>query len=344
MATVGRVPGIGQTLGPALALMAMLATPVTFVVQLDRDGRVWETHIIPAMIVLTIALVTRSVNVRGARELGVAAAAVARSGPLLAPLVLVVLVLPALSADLWSAAARLDVFDISLLVLITVVPLGVIVMRELVSELPEVMRTRARVLAGDANRGDRTRETLRDRLQEDAFDVVDFATGTQMTTAWPSTPEEYAPLLAVSEGDALRRPLIARLVLCIVVVAVTLTVYLYAILATVIDPHVARAWSGEPVGLGSVHVLGLTAHLPGSIYVRVVVLLGVIATATFLAFAVLEERFSTALGDALLKLPADRLLVLALPYLALREERLASEDAAFDDWDPGAINQEAASA
>jgi hypothetical protein len=93
-----------------------------------------------------------------------------------------------------------------------------------------------------------------------------------------------------------------------------------------------------------VHILGVTAWFPGGIYIRVVVLLGVIATATFLAFAVLEERFSTALGDALLRLPADRMLGLALPYLALREERLASEDAAFDDWDPGAISQEATSA
>ena len=70
-------------------------------------------------------------------------------------------------------------------------------------------------------------------------------------------------------------------------------------------------------------------------YFRLVAMLGILATAIFLAFALLEERFSTALGDALLRLPADRLLALALPYLALREERLTTLDDELDDWDPG---------
>ncbi|MGZ4326237.1 MAG: hypothetical protein ACXVHB_32710 [Solirubrobacteraceae bacterium] len=318
---------------------------MTFVAQLNDHGHVWLTHVIPAVLVVAVALVTRSVNVRSAREVGVAAAAVVRSAPLLAPLVLVVLVLPALSADLWQAAADIDASDVGVLVVVTVLPVLLFVMRQLVSELPAVLESRALALAADPERDDLTRALLRERLSPQAFETIDFAAAGHMASAWPANPPEYAPLIAAAEEDALRWPLRARLALCVVVVAAALTAYLYVVLATMIDPAVARAWSHEDVPIGHLHAAGITLWLPGGIYFRLVGLLGVLATATFLAFSLLEGRFSTALGDVLLRLPADRLLALALPYLALREERLAAGGSdALDDWGPGSLMAEEPSA
>jgi hypothetical protein len=81
---------------------------------------------------LSVAMLTRSGDVRSARDVGVVAAAVARSAPLLAPLALVVLVLPALTADPWRVAAQPDVYDVAVLLLLTVVPLYALVARQLI--------------------------------------------------------------------------------------------------------------------------------------------------------------------------------------------------------------------
>lgn len=338
MAAFSSIPNVGSRLGPFLALAAIVAVPVTFILQLSDGGRVLATHVIPALALLAVALMTRSLNARGARDIAVAAAVVGRSAPLLAPLALVVLVLPALSADVWQAAARLDGIDLTVLGVVTIGPLLFLVMRQLVSELPAVLESRAHALADAADRDEITSQMLRERLNEHAFNMVDFACAGQMRSAWTEHAEEYGPIVAAAEGDALRRPLQARLAVCVIFVGLVLTAYLYVILATIIDPHVARAWTGQDVPIARLHVLHVVISAPGGIYLHVVGVLGVLATATFLAFALLEERFSTALGDALLRLPADRLLALALPYLALREERVRSADDALDEWDPGTIN------
>jgi hypothetical protein len=340
MVLLAGIPRLGPRLGPLLALVAILAAPLTFVVQVNEDRHALVTHVVPAVLTVAVALMTQSVNVRSARDVGVAAAAIARSAPLLAPLALVVLVLPALSADVWQAAASLDGFDLGVLVVVTVAPLLLLVMRQLASELAAVLETRAQTLARDADRDEVTRQMLRERLSPQAFDMVEFASADQMRSAWPERPEEYGPIIAAAEGDALRRPLQARLAMCVIVVGLVLTAYLYVVLATIIDPRVANAWSRQHVPTSRLDVLHVVVWFPGGIYLHVVGVLGVLATATFLAFALLEERFSTALADALLRLPADRLLALALPYLALREERLASDDDDLDGWDPGTVTPE----
>ncbi len=66
-------------------------------------------------------------------------------------------------------------------------------------------------------------------------------------------------------------------------------------------------------------------------YLAITTLLACLAVATFLAFTLIEERFSIALGDALLRLPTDRLLALALPYLHLQEDCIVNGDPLPDD-------------
>jgi hypothetical protein len=308
-------------------------------IEIDQDGNLWLTYGVPIVLVLLIALMTRTINVRSARDLAVAAAAFVRSAPLLAPLALVVLVLPALSADLWQAAGQLGSGDLLMLVSVTAVPLFAIVGVELNNQLPSVLKHGAERLARTDDRAELTLRLLHERLADEPYKLIEFACSGQVATSWPhANAAEYAPLIAASEGDALKRSLWGRLGLCVIVVAVSLTAYLYVILATVIDPHVAHAWAHEDIPTWDFRLFGSDVFVPGGVYLQVVALLGALATATFLAFALLEDRFSTALADALLRLPADRLLALAVPYLALREERVESDSDDLDDWDPGSVN------
>ena len=116
--------------GIVFVLALFLAGPVTLAVQINDHHPVWLSHVLPTAVVMLLALLTRSVNVRSTLgDIGVAVAAVVGSAPLLAPLALVVLVLPAVSADVWRAAERLDLGDIGVLLLITVLPLFGLVAR-----------------------------------------------------------------------------------------------------------------------------------------------------------------------------------------------------------------------
>jgi hypothetical protein len=324
---------LGQGLVVALLVAAFAAG---FLAELER-GHVWVTYGIPVVAAVALGIIASAINPRSTRDIGVAIAAFVRSAPLLAPLALVVLVLPAFSADLWQAAAKLDQTDLIILFAVTILPLFVVVGRQLNAQLAGVVANSAERLATSQDRGDATLEMLRERLDTKPYELVEFTASQQAGEVWPDNSSSYAPLVAASEGGGLGRSLWVRLALCALVVGVALTVYLYVILATVIDPVAAHAWAGQHVPTWDLRVLGTDIYFPGGVFLRVVGLLGTLATATFLAFALLEDRFSTALGDALLRLPVDRLLVLAVPYLALREERVASDDADYDEWDPGTL-------
>jgi hypothetical protein len=143
-------------------------------------------------------------------------------------------------------------------------------------------------------------------------------------------------LIAATESDQLKRPLGWRLALCTLFVATTVCGYIYLLLAVLVSPDVASDWISATVPVSQIDVIGITLDFPGGIFVTMTLLLGCLATAIFLAFAVLEESFSTAIGDALLRLPVDRVLVLAMPYLNLVEERIEHGDPLPDDFDVGA--------
>lgn len=333
----GVVARVGSALGTLFALALLLAGPVTLAAQVNDGHSVWLTHVAPTAAATLVALLTRSVDIRSARDIGVAVAAVVRSAPLLAPLALVVLVLPAVSADVWQAAVLIDLEDVGILLLITVLPLSALVARQLLREVPAVLASRARWLAEQPNRADSTRRMLNERLDSPVAASVLTLAGAEIEPAWPSHPAEYAPIIAASEGSALRDPLLGRLAVCVVVVAVVSSAYLYAVLAVVIDPAVAGGWVREPVPTTVVQFAGVEAVLPGGIYLQVVALLGTLATAISLAFVLLEDRFSSALRDSLVRLPADDLLVLCIPYLSLREQRIACDDDRGDQFDPGSL-------
>jgi hypothetical protein len=201
----------------------------------------------------------------------------------------------------------------------------VVVRRHLGNQVEVVLTERAAHLSDDSNRAERTRGQAAPALPEDGRSVLESIKDVELDAAWPNSGEEYAPLVSATEGPSLQRPLTARLMVTVAAVGLLLTAYIYALCSSVVAIDTIESWTGMET-VPSTEVLGLTLH--GGVYLKVASLLGIAATATFLSFALIEDRFATALTKALLRDPADHLLALALPYVALREGAIAAQMAA----------------
>lgn len=322
--------------GGSAATLLLIGWLATGWLQITGDGHWIVTHAGPAGCLLVVALLTRQIDVRSVRDVAVAVAAIPRAAPLIAPLVLVVLLLPSLSEDVWKVADVLSMSRLLTLSVLTVGLLFVLVVRQLRAELPQVLVSRATALAAQPGRVELTRLMLRARLRDDSFELVHAEAGTFVVDAWPVDGAQYTPLLAATAGPRLTRPLLGRLAVCVGFIAVAVTLYLYALVSTIVRPDVVAGWTGDTVPVYELDLLGIAMSLPTGPYLAITSLLACLAVATFLAFTLIEERFSIALGDALLRLPADRLLALALPYLHLQEERVVDGDPLPEDFDIGA--------
>jgi len=70
--------------------------------------------------------------------------------------------------------------------------------------------------------------------------------------------------------------------------------------------------------MDKVSIAGIDVMLPVGPYLTVSALLAVITTAVFLAFALTEDRYSTALDDALVHEPARYWVLLGSAYQEIR--------------------------
>ncbi len=326
--------------GGAAAVLLVIGWLITGWLQITDGGHWVITHAGPVSVLIIVALLTRQIDIRSVRDIAVAVAAIPRAAPLIAPLVLVVLLLPSLSEDVWKVADALSTSRLVALSVLTIGLLLVLVARQLRAELGQVLVSRATSLSEQPGRVDFTRSMLRTRLRDDPFELVHAEAGTLIIDAWPVDGSQYTPLLATTTGPRLTRPLLARLAVCVGFIAVTVTLYLYALIATIVRPDVVADWTGERVAIHKLNLFDIVVSLPAGPYFAVTALLASLAVATFLAFALIEERFSIALGDALLRLPADQLLALALPYLHLQEERIVDGDPLPEEFDIGAASND----
>jgi hypothetical protein len=114
--------------------------------------------------------------------------------------------------------------------------------------------------------------------------------------------------------------LAGRLALTVGIVGLLFTGYIYILCTAVVPADLAAEWTGTVAPSRHIQVLGASITLHSGAFLNLAALMGLAATATFLSFALIEERFAKALAGALLQDPIDRFLLLALPYMALREQ------------------------
>jgi hypothetical protein len=101
-----------------------------------------------------------------------------------------------------------------------------------------------------------------------------------------------------------------------------LTGYIYALLAVTVPHDVAEDWAQTSIGTGSLGPI----QFPAGAYVAMAILLGIFATAIFLAFVLTEERIAAAMTEALLRDPIDRFVLLAIPFTALTEWAITNQE------------------
>lgn len=291
----------------------------------DPKQLIW-TYGAPLAIAGLLAFALSRLRLRQARDLIRALAAVPRAAPYVAPVVLVAILLPALTADVWQLAADTATANLLGAAVLSVGVLMIFVRRQLGSELAPVLAARCRRLATRATAPERTRAALSASLDDEATRIVKELPDETFAEAWRDSSEEYVPYLVASEGRALRQPLTTRLFLTVAVIALLLASYIYALLAVTVPESVGAQWADTTIPQYDICLLIATISVPGGPYFWMATLLGIFATAIFLAFALTEERVASALTEALLRDPIERFLLVAVPFVTLIDRGLTNID------------------
>ncbi|MGH2844675.1 MAG: hypothetical protein ACRDL0_01380, partial [Thermoleophilaceae bacterium] len=212
-----------------VAVMLMLAwVAVAVVLGMTDPGSLLWTYGIPITGALAVAFALRTLRLREARDVALALAGVARSAPYVAPVVLLAVLLPAMTADVWHLAADIEPSNLVGAALLSVGVLLLLVGRQLRRELEPALAARCRSLAARATAADLTRDALSAAVDGDTARIVQELPAERLVEAWPTSGEEYAPYLVAAEGRALRRPLTARLLITAALIGVPLAAYIYA--------------------------------------------------------------------------------------------------------------------
>jgi hypothetical protein len=306
---------------PAVFLLVVLLWLIVGILEVAYgDFGTWViSYLGPLLILVMIAIATRSLRLQDAQDAALAIGGVVKAGPLIAPIVLLFLFLPALSADVWQVATNLSLPSYLGAAVLSIGLLLVVVRLQMGSQIQAVLSQRSAHLSDDAHRAELTRKQASPSISDDGRAVLDSVKDPELDATWPNSGEDYAPFLSATEGSALQAPLTARLIVTAGCVGILLTAYIYALCSVVVPADTVHSWTRAVIP--ATEVFGVTLH--GGPYLQVASLLGIAATATFLSFALIEDRFAAALTNALLQDPADQFLVLALPYLALRESRIS---------------------
>jgi hypothetical protein len=191
--------GIGPRLSGLIAgllLLTWLGVAATEVG--DGLATLAESHLVPLVLVTAYGFASRSLRLRDAQDVAMALGGVARAAPLLGPLVLVVLFLPALSNNLWQIADALNGGSFVAVGLLSVGFLLWVVRSQLGRELEPVLRQRAAILSDDQTRVELTRGEATRGLDDNSRALLDGMSDDALDAAWPSAGEEYAPYLTAA--------------------------------------------------------------------------------------------------------------------------------------------------
>lgn len=292
------------------------------------------TYLLPLGLGAAYGMTTRVLRLRDAQDVALALGGVIKSAPLVAPVVLIVLFLPALSADVWRVAGELSAGSLLIVGALSVGLLFVVVRLQLGSQVEQMVSQRAEHLSDVSERAEMTRKQILAASGDDSEALMEGMSDSRVDGSWPVAGEEYAPYLRAAAGETLQAPLTGRLALTIGVVGILFSAYVYLLCSAVVPAGIAGEWSAVAVPSTNVDAFGASIHFHGGPYLSLAALLGLAATATFLSFALVEERFAKALTDALLRDPTDRFLILALPYMSLWEAAIEKGRAARQPAEP----------
>jgi hypothetical protein len=282
--------------------------------------------ILAALLIYGAARLRRNIDLR----------ALVRSVPFLFPLVLLLLFVPLVTEDLWRVASEMNGIRFVAVAVLTVFPLALFLTRKLVASLPGVIQkgtssiTSSPESVGEVNR-------LVERLVGSYAGswVLNHGRTFILQGYEPAAAAEYGPFLTTIVRRPLSRALAWRTLAMLLGLGAAVFGYLYLLAVSLVDTDVARRWSGHSVPTTTFDVLGLSLQPPGGPYIAITVLLGIVAVGAFLALLIVEESYSQAIAGALINEPVMEYLLLALPYVRLRERQILGEAPAAQE-DPDA--------
>ena len=269
------------------------------------------THGVPVLIVLTgIMVAILAMRIRGEQS-------VLPSLPLGLPIAVVLLFVPLFSSELWEAASSLTVERWLLLQAITVLLLGWLLWRQLSTSVGQVFRKTAQDLARtgpgekDETPADQLGQLIKLKLEPDMRKLVE-------STFRSSVAPTRATLIAARAKRSFDLQLVGRLVPVVLAIGVTAALYIYLLATLTIDVSSVEKWTSTTVPTATVDLPFGDAVFPGGVYLSMAGLLGVVATAIFIAFVMTEDRYAAALAETVMYRPVERCLLVATTYTALR--------------------------
>jgi hypothetical protein len=256
-------------------------------------------------------------------RLGVDLRALLRSMPLLFPLVLLLLLVPLVTQDLWRVAVTMGATRLVILAFLTVLPLAIVFGRRLIVSLPAVISETSTSIATNAQSVSEVQYLVERLVGSYAGSWVLNHGRTMIQQGYEvKASREYAPFLTA----VVKRPALAfRTAIMLIGLGTAVFAYLYLLAVILVDSTVAREWSKDLVPAGHVELLGAGITFLGGPYIAIAALLGIVALGAFLALLTVEESYSRAMAGALVNEPVKDYLLLSLPYVRLRERKILGE-------------------
>jgi hypothetical protein len=259
-------------------------------------------------------------------RLGIDLKALFRSMPLLFPLVLLLLLVPLVTQDLWRIAVTVGAVKLALLALLTVVPLTLVFGSKLIASLQGVISETTALIA--------TRPESVPEIQSLIEQLVGAYAGSWVLNNGRAmiqqgydakVASEYVPFMTATVKRPLARALALRTIVMLLGLGAAVFAYLYSLAVILVDSEVAQEWSKDLVSRVHMQILGLDVTLLGGPYLATAGLLSIIALGAFLALLTVEESYSRAMAGALVNEPVKDYLLLGLPYMRLRERKILGE-------------------
>ena len=215
-------------------------------------------YALPLSLGLTYGLVNRLLRLRDAQDVAMALAGVIKSAPLVAPVVLIVLFLPALSSDVWRVAGELSAGSLLVVGVLSVGLLFIVVRLHLGSQIEPMIAQRAEHLSDVASRSELTRQQVAVTTDESGIALLDGMSDVALNESWPVAGEEYAPYLQAAVGDTLGAPLTGRLAVTVGAIGLLFSGYIYLLCSAVVPIEMAAEWSEVATPSTEADIFGAT--------------------------------------------------------------------------------------
>jgi hypothetical protein len=244
------------------------------------------------------------------------ALALASTIPFLLPVALVIVFLPLLTQDLWVVGDEIG-FQLLAVGAVALGPLlTVLAVRYSRIDVESQLLTSLEEIRKSADLRNELLTAIKAAPRESAEEAPsDDWMWSRVANVYDGE-DSMADIRAIGKDlkRTFRRQTIFRLMRLAIGIGALFGAFIYLLAWAAIPASTSSRWIGHDVDMTSIEFAGWAFALPTTQYISVAILLSIVAAAAFIAFALTEDRYSSALSDVLVRKPASRCGLLGLPY------------------------------